>query len=497
MADPKDISADEGTIVEKEELVEFLTSSGKIRRGIAESLHDQGMNTWELLVDGDEGYFTAFKGVGAKTAGELILLGEVKREELIKAPEPARDLREVLSDVPRITQGVIDALIEGGFDDVYKISEKEPSDLREVPGVGPKLSERVVEVCREEVEKHPQSDAGVEEAMPLPAEEAPAEKEEGFLSKLISRVKGFFSTEKEGAAEPPSEPEAPPEEEVAPETEDAEKEPLVDTVDGVEPEEKPIEEAPDDKPEEEPEAPDEDAPEAGKDREPAEDAPKEPSGDGADEAEPDDGPKKEEDAPEGTEGEGKEPTEGEEPDPEGPAEEVKPEEKIGLWGKIKGLFGGGAKPEEKEEERSEPDPKVEEPKEGEEEKPAPEGPAEEAEPKEDKASDEESVEGPEAEGKEEGEETSEEKPVEEGPKEEAPVEEKKEPSEAKPEKEEPRLEIKDIHHIPGVDKKIADLLLASGYMNLEELKEAVPEDLMMVEGIDEEMARYIYEVLRK
>ncbi|MCK5774289.1 MAG: hypothetical protein KAH57_10920, partial [Thermoplasmata archaeon] len=205
MADPKDKSEDEGTIVEKEELVEFLTSSSKVRRGLAESIYDQGLNTWELLVDGDEEYFTSFKGVGKKTAQELIIIGGQKKEDISKPPEPARDIREVLSEVPRVYQNVIDSLIDAGFDDVYKVSAVDPSELREVQGVGPKLSEKIVEVCREEAEEHPQSVAGVEEAMSLPADEdAPAEKGEGFLSKLIGKIKGFFSTEKDT----PSTPEA-------------------------------------------------------------------------------------------------------------------------------------------------------------------------------------------------------------------------------------------------------------------------------------------------
>ncbi len=488
MADPKDKSEDEGTIVEKEELVEFLTSSSKIRRGLAESIYDQGLNTWELLADGDEEYFTSFKGVGKKTSEELIILGDQKKEELSSAPEPAREIREVLSEVPRVYQSVIDSLIDAGFDDVYKVSAVDPSELREVQGVGPKLSEKIVEACREEAEEHPQSVAGVEEAMSLPAdEEAPAEKGEGFLSKLIGKIKGFFSTEKDT----PSTPEAPVEEttedegEKEPEEVPSEEEPSEDEKESEETaEEKPSEEgeASDEEPAAEDKVEEEEPSEEGEtsDEEPAAEDDNETvvssnlqDSDLEDELEP-----SEEDKDEPVE----EPSEDEkEPSDEEPEEPPK-EEPRSLWGKIKGIFS--KKEEEAPSEEKEPS----------EEEPAAEDEPEPTEEEGETPSDDKDEESPENEGEKEPSEEGEE-PSEEAPSEKEPV--KEEPSEEKASEEEPRLEIKDIHHIPGVDKKTADLLLSSGYMNLDELREAVPEDLMMIEGIDEDVAKFIYEVLRK
>ena len=495
MADPKDKSEDEGTIVEKEELVEFLTSSSKVRRGLAESLYDQGLNTWELLVDGDQEYFTSFKGVGKKTAEELIIIGGQKKEELSKPPEPARDIRDVLSEVPRVSQGVIDSLIDAGFSDVYRVSAVDPSELREVQGVGPKLSEKIVEACREEAEAHPQSVAGVEEAMSLPAdEEAPAEKGEGFLSKLIGKVKAFFSTEKEAPSESAPEVEETPEEgekepeEAPPEEESSEKEAEEEKPSEEEPSEgeKEPEETVEEKAEEEPEPveAEEESSEEKKEEEPSEK-----------EAEEDkDGTPEEEPSEEGEDT--KETSEEKEPSDEEP-EEPPEEEPRSLWARIKGIFSKKeeeAPSEEPEEEAGEKDETPEE--ESSEEKPS----EDEKGPEEDSAEGEpdEEKEPPEEKGSEE--EPSEEKgSSDEEPAEEKPSRDKEEPSEDKPaeEDEAPKLEIEDIHHIPGVDKKTVDLLLSSGYVNLDELREAVPEDLMMIEGIDEDTAKFIYEVLRK
>jgi DNA repair protein RadC len=45
--------------------------------------------------------------------------------------------------------------------------------------------------------------------------------------------------------------------------------------------------------------------------------------------------------------------------------------------------------------------------------------------------------------------------------------------------------------IPGVDAGMAQKLRDSGYMNVAELREAIPEDLMMIDGITKEMAESI------
>lgn len=54
--------------------------------------------------------------------------------------------------------------------------------------------------------------------------------------------------------------------------------------------------------------------------------------------------------------------------------------------------------------------------------------------------------------------------------------------------------VKDLERfedIPGVDPAMAQKLRDSGYMNVAELREAIPDDLMMIEGITKEMAETI------
>jgi hypothetical protein len=50
---------------------------------------------------------------------------------------------------------------------------------------------------------------------------------------------------------------------------------------------------------------------------------------------------------------------------------------------------------------------------------------------------------------------------------------------------------KKFEDIPGVDQAMAQKLRDSGYLDIDELKEAIPDDLMMIEGISKEMAESI------
>lgn len=56
---------------------------------------------------------------------------------------------------------------------------------------------------------------------------------------------------------------------------------------------------------------------------------------------------------------------------------------------------------------------------------------------------------------------------------------------------EPPPEIDSMEDIPGVGPEIIELLKGAGYRNLDELKEAVPEDLVLIKGIDMETAKMI------
>ena len=140
----------------------------------------------------------------------------------------------------------------------------------------------------------------------------------------------------------------------------------------------------------------------------------------------------------------------EEPVEEEKAEEepVEEKEEVGFFQKIKNLFGG-----KKEEE-----------------------PVEEKE--------EEVVE----------EEKAEEEPVE--VKEEEPVKEK-EPESEPEEKKEKKAPGNGPLGLKGIAKKTQQKLLDSGYLTVDELKEAEPEDLTMIDGIDMKTAKRICNAAKK
>ena len=203
--------------VSRETMVEYLTGEGRLRTPLAESLYAEGLDTWEKLMEGDKEYFTSFKGVGPKTSGVLIELGERKRDEFTEREAVSGDVREFLGGIQRVTGTVIEAMVEAGYDSVGRIADSEPSALRNVKGVGPKLSETIHAEAVKYSSEYPDLKYGPlgepEEAVPLLAEseenregEIVEGEKEGILGRLVRAIKGFFSTRKEEKTEVKDEP---------------------------------------------------------------------------------------------------------------------------------------------------------------------------------------------------------------------------------------------------------------------------------------------------
>jgi hypothetical protein len=422
--------------VEKEEMVDFLTSTGKVRASLAERIYDEGMDNWAALVNGDDEYFTGFRGVGVKTSEALKELGEKKKEELAESTT-SPDLNEVLSSIPRVTEKVIENLKKNGFDTFESFRELEAEKLQELKGIGPKLSVTIIEKVNEVREKYGIQDE-IEEATAMEEEKAEEEapKEKGFFEKLIDGIKAIFVGKKE-------EPEEKPEEEKE-KSPDEEKEPSEEK-----PEEEKEEEAEEKPPEEEKEPSEE---KSAEEKEESPDEEKEPS----------------EEKPE---------EEKEEEVEEKPPEEEKEEP-------------SEEKPEEEKEEEAEEKPPEEEKEE----------PSEEEAPKKSflqalkeiifgkKTEEEKSPEPAE-------EETKEEEPAEE--EKEEPPEENSEDREEEPADEKDEIGMEGPLKIKGIEVEVQEKLKSSGYLSVEELREAVPEDLTMIEGIDKETAERICNAVKE
>ncbi|MGA1849041.1 MAG: helix-hairpin-helix domain-containing protein [Thermoplasmatota archaeon] len=432
--------------IERNEMVSFLTSTGKIKEGLAGSLYDSGLDDWNKLVEGDEKYFTSFKGVGKKTAEYLVALAEIKGKELESA-SGVPDLKEVLASVPRISTKIIDSLYDSGYDAYSKFADIEAKDLQKLKGIGPKLSESIMEAVRSALEKYDIPFESIEEATAeMMKEEAAAEQEEettersgSLMDRIVNAIKGFFSGKKD---------QAPEEKEPEPPSEKEEKEPA-DT--DAEPEET-EEEAPPEA-DETPEEPLEEQKGEGLAEEPDETLEEEPEA-------PDETPEEipdEESKPEEVKAE-EEPVTEEKVTGE-PEEAVK--EEVGFFQRIKEMFFG-----KKVEPAAEEQPSLEEEPEG-----LKEGPEEEMVLDEDEA-DEEASKEPEEHIEETEPASGDEAPEMKG-------------------------EIKEFEDIPGVSKKTAELLRNSGYLSLEELREAVPEDLVMIDGIGLKTAKKICDALKE
>ena len=164
--------------VEKEGMVEYLTSTGRIRRALAGSVSDQGLDNWTSLIEGDEDYFMSFKGVGKKTAEAFMELCSM-RKEMMKKSENAPGIVEILGSVPRITQPVIDTFLEGGFADLSKFKGVTKEELMVFKGVGPKLSESILEVTSEAIEKYGLPEVIEDATAEIPTEGKEEVEEEG------------------------------------------------------------------------------------------------------------------------------------------------------------------------------------------------------------------------------------------------------------------------------------------------------------------------------
>ncbi|MEA3559416.1 MAG: helix-hairpin-helix domain-containing protein [Candidatus Thermoplasmatota archaeon] len=435
--------------VKKEEMVEYLMSTGRIRKALAGSVYDQGLDNWTSLIEGDEDHFMGFKGVGKKTTEAFLELASVKKE-MMEQGKDAPDIRDILGSVPRMTQPVIDNILESGYADLSKFKDIAKEELMECKGVGPKLSESILVATSEAIEKF-----GLPEVIEDATAEIHAEGEEqeesgeekaptpGIFDKIISGIRSFFGGKKEEKKEETSEKEEPKDETT--EEKPAEKEEPAEDTEKEEPKDETTdEEPPEDIEKEGPE--EEEAPE----EEPAEE---ESSGEEEKAEEETSGKEGSEDGTPEEEDEDKEPE-------EEPAEKKEKKPSPGIFDRILGFFKGSKKEENTEEEPAE---------------------KEEKEPAEEEGSEEDGT--PEDMEGDEVEETS-----EEGKEDEPSEEKESEKEDETPEVIEAKPVITEIEDVPGISKGNASKLRDAGYMNVDELKEAVPEDLLMIEGFGEKTA---------
>lgn len=426
-----------------DEYLEVLTSTGRIRPSLARSLREQGLDL-DGIEKCDREAFLGYKGVGDKTADALMEIGALVKERRSREAETA--FWEMLA-AKKVRINVIKALQGSGLDSIDKVLDAGMDGLMGIKGIGEASAKAVLAAVRE-------TSPPIEEAAAEQAPDGMTGEEEGQVKppSFMDRITGFFrnlfkskgseaSTEAEKDAEPtpagsPSEPiekEAGPEGSMEP--------PSVPAAEpGTEPE------VPSEPPvvvEESVSIP-EDRVEASPEEMPSEEA----------EVPPQEGQVSEVPALPGTdvpEGEGQGLAEGkvEEGQPTG-----------GLFSRIMAFF---KKPKET-------------PPAG---APASDLPAAGTEGAEEVGPDQPSVQT--AEEEVEPEKTD----IGAGP------------GEILPDvSAEPPVEIKEIEDVPGIDEAVAKKLRDAGYQDLSELREAVPEDLVLIEGIDKELAERICSALK-
>lgn len=433
--------------VDKEEFTGYLTSTGRIKQALANSLYEQGLDSYEKLESGDEEYFRTFKRVGPTSAEALIELGKKKKPEAT-GPLEGDDLKELLLTLPRIGKAQVEHIFSAGYDTGRKIVEGGVDDLLTVKGIGAGKAEAILNAVKPLV---PEDEVKIEDATAEMDEEEKEEEEEGFFSRMAKKIRGIFGkgddkeetedSEGEGSPEEgddePSDEEGSEEEAKQPDEEEKAEEPVEEPVEDVKAEEEPPVEESEEEKVEEPEA---------------------------------EAPEEEETSEESSEEKEEEPAGEEKVEEEIPGKEDK-----GLFARIMGFFK-----KDKGEDAEEEKPAEEEEK------------SEEEAPGEGEKSEEDSEETP-SEGEDE---PSDEEKVEE-PVEEKSGEEKEEAPEEAEALEEEKPEIEKFHDIPGISAVNADKLYEAGYSNVDELREAVWDDLTLIEGIGEKTAKKIIEAVSK
>jgi len=477
---PEEVEVNDGTVappadLKKEEFVGFLTSTGRIRGAVASSLYDAGLNDYHLLETGDEKFFMSFSGVGERTADALMELGA--RHRSMSSPEPPLTFEEAMAQ-GKVRSNVVKLLKENGLDSFERILSAGEEGLTSIKGIGPATASAVLGIANKMADVEGPRTAAIEDASAIPApegdrdviESAP-ERKANLLDRIASFFRGMFRSSSKPVDEavrtdrpssaPPSEieqddpGEAPlgegPEAPGVGDKEQLDEPALASGGPLIEVEEKVEDSSGAASGEEQP-------PILAEVETPLEDA-LHPSGEGMP-----DGDETSEDAPAG-EVKDEVPehgTDGAPPEGSSSAPAVKP----GLLERILSVF------------RKRPAPPTEK------------GPEPEAK----------TVSAPADAGPQEGtrdgasEPAVEETVDTEGAKEE-PASADEHLEEGTPKVEPEVSEIREIADIPGLSEGVVQLLNDAGYLNIDELKEAVWEDLILVEGIDEPTAKAISKAL--
>ncbi len=457
----------------KADMVSYLTSTGSIRPHVASSLYDGGLDRWSKLIDRTGPELMDYKGVGPKTAEALMALGEIKKVELLSV-NGELDTRKALQGMSELRGREIDELMREGYNSMERLARAHTGQLLEVKGLKRKTAEEIIDMARTAIAPGPVVIEVPEQERPQvqPVVQAPAPPPQ-------LQVREGETLQESAPEGPPAElPKESIEEATALSAEEAPKEPPKESsakqegffskfMGGI----KGLFSAKKEQP----------APAPA----PAGEQPKPPE-----EAHPSSEAPQEQPSAEVKVEEGQPPVEGAAPEAATQAPPIMEE--------------AGTEKGEGQPEVAPPVPGIE--------------PSSEEKPPEAAAAPAEAAGSPPAEprpsffqrmkekllgGKKAAPEQAEEQPAPAAPAEapaaagEAGTEEQK-LAEAAPEGKEPeeKAAIERFEDIPGVTPEVATKLYGSGYLNVSELKEAIPDDLMMIDGIDRETAERIYLALR-
>jgi hypothetical protein len=184
----------------KEQMVAFLTSTGKIRPHVASSLFDQGLDDRSKLRIMEREGLLKYHGVGEKTADALLEL-----RDKAQASAPAGSALWDQLKKGKVNAKVAQSLMDAGLVTPMGIREAGKEGLMKIKGIGAITADRILGSVKDmpELARSPIEDASAvsaPEEAPAPAPEQP--KGQGIMEKVASFFKGLFG--KKAETEKPS-----------------------------------------------------------------------------------------------------------------------------------------------------------------------------------------------------------------------------------------------------------------------------------------------------
>lgn len=182
-----------GDIFSDEDATEDGVDGKSILDKRSEKVGEPGRRAFDFEVEspGNTGLTVSSTDRGTKALGEIPPV----ETSALELPELVReDILNVLKSVPRVGHVMAVSIVDGGFDNYYKLSTLEESDLKHIPGLGIDMAVKLVARLRKEYPTKVKKEENMEKEPVVPVEKV-EEKVVPELKEEIEETKEETSEE--------------------------------------------------------------------------------------------------------------------------------------------------------------------------------------------------------------------------------------------------------------------------------------------------------------